>query len=109
MTKHTISVGMKVEGGSTVEDYDAGRVVDVDGDDVTVAWDSGVRTTQRAAALRPLGTDAPPTMQQTRELRDEAAEAGDEEMVALCERALDSVGSASNKVWAAIRNARAQA
>lgn len=45
-------VGERVEGGDTAEDYDTGLVVEVDGVMVTVAWDSGVRTTQRASLLR---------------------------------------------------------
>lgn len=44
--------GERVEGGDTAEDYDTGTVVEVDGVMVTVAWDSGVRTTQRASLLR---------------------------------------------------------
>ncbi|MFN7305716.1 MAG: hypothetical protein ACK5TQ_03945 [Acetobacteraceae bacterium] len=43
----------RVEGGDTEEDYDTGRVVAVDGDQVTVAWDTGTRTTQHFSLLRP--------------------------------------------------------
>lgn len=46
----------EVEAGETLEDYDTGTVVDVDGDDITVAWASGTRTTQAGALLRPAGT-----------------------------------------------------
>jgi hypothetical protein len=49
------AVGSRVCGGAPgTEDYDEGRVTEVDGDQVTVAWDSQVTTTQRADALRPL-------------------------------------------------------
>lgn len=45
--------GTRVEGGEPgTEDHDTGRVVSVKGDMVTVAWDSGVTTTQRRDALR---------------------------------------------------------
>lgn len=47
-------VGQRVQGGAAgSDDHDAGVVSDVDGEQVTVAWDSGVRTTQRAEVLRP--------------------------------------------------------
>jgi len=42
----------RVEGGEIPADYDTGTVVEVDGDEVTVAWDSGVTTTQGSAVLR---------------------------------------------------------
>jgi hypothetical protein len=46
-------VGDRVVGGDTDEDYDTGRVVAVDGDQVEVAWDgSNERTTQSAHTLR---------------------------------------------------------
>lgn len=57
MTKTTTTqfeIGNRVEGGRPgSEDYDTGRVDDVDGDQITVAWDSGVTTTQHASVLRP--------------------------------------------------------
>ena len=48
-----LAIGARVEGGDTEEDYDTGRVVAVDGDQVTVAWQSGTRTTQHFSLLRP--------------------------------------------------------
>ena len=50
-TKTQIEIGQRVEGGTTKEDYDTGRVIDVDGDQVTVAWDSETRSTQHASLL----------------------------------------------------------
>lgn len=47
--------GDRVEGGDNAEDYDTGEVVAVDGTRCEVAWDSGVRTSQDAAVLRPEG------------------------------------------------------
>lgn len=47
----TLNVGDKVHGGTIPEDFDCGRVVAVDGDQVTVAWESGVTTTQPADLL----------------------------------------------------------
>jgi len=48
----TFRIGDLVEGGAPgTEDYDRGRVIDIDGDEVTVAWQSGVRTTQPAADI----------------------------------------------------------
>lgn len=47
-----IDIGMIVEGGEAAEDLDTGTVVRVEGDQVTVAWQSGVRTTQPASVLR---------------------------------------------------------
>lgn len=49
---HGFGVGDRVEAGDTPEDYDTGTVVDVEGDRITVAWDSLVQTTQGAAGLR---------------------------------------------------------
>ena len=47
-----INVGDKVEGGTVgTEDYDTGRVVSVNGDQIEVAWGSGARTTQSAELL----------------------------------------------------------
>lgn len=47
-------IGDQVAGGERgTEDFDTGRVIEIDGDDVTVAWQSGVRTTQPADILRP--------------------------------------------------------
>jgi hypothetical protein len=51
------SSGDQVEGGDTAEDYDRGEVTAVDGDQITVAWGSGVVTTQAAGLLRAQGTD----------------------------------------------------
>jgi hypothetical protein len=52
-TQLNVEVGDRVEGGAPgTEDHDTGRVVEVDGSQVTVAWDSGVTTTQHARALR---------------------------------------------------------
>lgn len=42
--------GCSVEAGEG-DGYDTGRIVDVDGEDVTVAWDSGTRTTQHVSVL----------------------------------------------------------
>jgi len=50
---HTI--GQRVEGGEVFEDYDVGAVVAVEGDQVTVRWDSGPVTRQHARVLRPEG------------------------------------------------------
>lgn len=51
MAKATeLKVGQRVEGGCG-EDHDTGRVQAIDGDQVTVAWDSGVVTTQAAELL----------------------------------------------------------
>ncbi len=51
-----VALGDRVEGGGPgTEDHDTGRVVRVDGDQVTVAWSNGETTTQRASALRPEG------------------------------------------------------
>lgn len=49
------SVGDRVEGGDTAEDYDTGRVSEVDGDRVLVAWGSEVRTWADANRLRAEG------------------------------------------------------
>lgn len=47
--------GDMVEGGEPgTEDHDTGRVLDVDGDQVTVAWSNGEKTTQSAELLRAL-------------------------------------------------------
>ena len=45
-------IGARVEAGDTEEDHDTGRVVAIEGDQVTVAWDSGTRTTQHFSLLR---------------------------------------------------------
>lgn len=50
-------VGALVEGGDNADDYDTGRVVHVAGDEITVSWDSGVRTTQPSSILRPKGSN----------------------------------------------------
>lgn len=52
METSEIKIDMRVEGGDTAEDYDTGRVIGIDGDQVTVAWDSLVTTTQPAELLR---------------------------------------------------------
>ncbi len=51
------SVGTRVEGGDNLEDYDTGRVISVAGDEITVAWDSGIRTTQPSSVLRAEGAN----------------------------------------------------
>lgn len=51
-----LAVGDEVEGGEVgTDDYDTGRVVAVDGEQVTVAWSNGERTTQPADLLRTVG------------------------------------------------------
>ena len=55
----SLKTGMRVEGGETREDYDTGRIIAVDRDQVTVAWDSGVETTQHASLIRPRGERVP--------------------------------------------------
>jgi hypothetical protein len=48
----SFAAGDMVVGGTPgSEDYDTGRVVEVDGDQVTVAWDSGVRTEQHSSRI----------------------------------------------------------
>jgi outer membrane protein assembly factor BamB len=48
-----VSPGDRVEGGRPYSDeYDQGHVVSVDGDQVTVAWESGASTTQRLESIR---------------------------------------------------------
>src|SRR5690606_18813153 len=46
----TIRVGDRVGGGES-DDHDHGEVIAIDGDQVTVMWDSGVTCTQGAALL----------------------------------------------------------
>lgn len=48
--------GDRVEGGETAADYDTGRVIEVDGNRVHVAWDSEVRTWTGAETLRAEGS-----------------------------------------------------
>jgi hypothetical protein len=48
---NTIKTGDKVEAGKTEQDHDTGRVVEVDGDRVTVAWDGSLETTTQDASL----------------------------------------------------------
>ena len=49
-----MKINDRVVGGQLgSKDFDQGRVDAVDGDQVTVAWDSGVKTTQAAALVRP--------------------------------------------------------
>lgn len=43
---------IQVEGGDTPEDRDTGYLVNIVGDQATVAWSSGVRTTQHISMLR---------------------------------------------------------
>lgn len=51
------AIGDRVEGGEPgTEDYDTGRVVDIDGEIVEVTWDTRVTTKQHATALRPEGS-----------------------------------------------------
>lgn len=51
----TLTVGDRVESGTPgTDDYDTGIVDRIDGDQVTVRWDSLVVTTQRADGLRKL-------------------------------------------------------
>lgn len=51
-TRDLFAVGDRVEAGRPgTEDHDTGRVVAVEGDMVTVAWDSEQITTQPSAAL----------------------------------------------------------
>jgi hypothetical protein len=46
-------VGQRIEAGKKgTEDYDTGRVTKVEGDQITVAWDSGSKTTQPSRALK---------------------------------------------------------
>lgn len=47
---HRIEVGKRITAGKG-EDRDSGRIDVIEGDQVTVAWDSGVVTTQSADAL----------------------------------------------------------
>jgi len=48
-----LGVDVRVEAGKPgTEDYDTGRVVEVDGDFVVVAWDSQIRTRAHASVLR---------------------------------------------------------
>jgi len=48
-----ITIGQRVEAGREgTEDYDSGKVIDIDGDTLTVAWDSGVRTQIDVAEVR---------------------------------------------------------
>lgn len=56
-------IGDRVEGGRPgTEDYDAGEVIAVDGDQVTVAWDSLVQTTQSESRLRAEGAQVAATI-----------------------------------------------
>lgn len=57
-------VADRVEGGENAEDYGTGRVLEIDGDMVTVAWDSGVSTSQHHSLLRPQGE---PSIERTSE------------------------------------------
>ena len=47
-----LAVGDEVEAGETPKDLDRGRVVALEAGEATVAWQSGVRTTQPADLLR---------------------------------------------------------
>lgn len=52
---HVLKINDRVEGGQRgTEDYDTGRVDAIDGDNVTVSWDSLVVTTQHINTLRRL-------------------------------------------------------
>jgi hypothetical protein len=44
-------VGLRVEGGETEEDHEAGTVDEVDGEFLVVAWDQGVRTRSHFSGL----------------------------------------------------------
>ena len=49
---HELNLGDRVEGGTAgTEDYDSGRVDKIDGDQVTVSWDSLAVTTQHESVL----------------------------------------------------------
>jgi len=50
MNATELKIDDRVEGGRG-EDHDTGRVVAIDGDQITVAWDSLVVTTQPAELL----------------------------------------------------------
>ena len=53
MTTNEITIGQRIEAGREgTEDYDSGKVIDIDGDTLTVAWDSGVRTKIDVAEVR---------------------------------------------------------
>jgi hypothetical protein len=47
-----LSVDDRVEGGDTEQDRDTGTVGAIDGNQITVLWDSQVKTAQRADLLR---------------------------------------------------------
>lgn len=52
-TQNTFEIDDRVEGGRPgTEDYDTGKVIAIEGDQITVAWSSGVRTTQSTSLLR---------------------------------------------------------
>ncbi len=85
----TWAIGDRVEGGDTPEDYDTGRVTAVDGDQVTVAWDSQITTTQSASTLRTEGDLVLFVSEDDIEaLLQEAGVAGDTAQVELCTGAL---------------------
>ena len=44
-TPHEWEIGDRVQGGEIPADHDTGRVIAIDGDRITVGWDSGVITT----------------------------------------------------------------
>ena len=49
------AVGDRVEAGESAEEYDTGRIILIEGAEITVAWDGGARTTQPPELLRPAG------------------------------------------------------
>jgi hypothetical protein len=55
-TTTKLTEGDRIEAGKG-EDRETGNVLAVDGDMVTVGWDSGVRTTQTVAELEALGLE----------------------------------------------------
>jgi hypothetical protein len=54
MKVQELKIDDRVQGGQIPDDYDTGRVVAIDGEQVTVAWDSLVETTQPAELLSPI-------------------------------------------------------
>lgn len=56
MTENQIKVGARVEAG-VGQDYDTGRVIEIDGAMAIVAWDSGVRTPCPLADLAVIADD----------------------------------------------------
>ncbi len=106
----TIQISTRIEGGNTHDDYDTGRVTEIEGDEVTVAWDSGVSSTQHADVLRPEGTLVLYVSDEDiARLRTEAGAAGDEDQVALCDFALEGDDDARAECIEVIVSARREA